>query len=164
MKQLIVTLAFVLSASTILFGQQRGMTFQEAENSGIRISFLDSTYKSAIHADSAKAVFKTEKEQELMGNAYIQLLQDFGKYLNENKFYWDKPTRCFNRIYFNSNGTIDYFLFNFVGKTAAERPSKEQQEAFKKHLNNFIKQYTFGMKAVTKFAQCSPTTYMPEQD
>ena len=139
MKQFILTFALLLGSITIIFGQQRGMTFQEAENVGIRISFLDSTFKSAVHVDTTKAVFKTEKEQELMSKTYLKLLQDFGKHLNDNNFGWDKPTRCFNRIYFNSDGTIAYFLFNFLGKSPDERPSNEQQEAFIKLLNEFIK-------------------------
>lgn len=163
MKLLTLTFAILLGSITILFGQQRGMTFQEAEISGIRISFLDSTFKSAVHVDSTKAVFKTEKEQESMGKAYIKLLQDLGKHLSDNNFHWDKPTRCFNRIYFNPDGTIEYFLFNFIGKSIEERPSDEQQEMFKKLLNDFIKHYKIDMKADTKFAQCSPTTYMPKK-
>jgi hemerythrin superfamily protein len=157
----ILTLTLLIGLKTLSYSQQLGMTFQEAENAGIRISYLDSTFKSAVHVDTSQAVFKTDAEQELMINAYIKLLQDFGKHLNQNKFYWDKPTRCFNRIYFNPDGTIEYFLFNFIGKTAGERPTIEQQEVFKKLLNDFIKDYKINMKANTKYAQCSPTTYMP---
>ena len=99
------------------FGQHLGLTFQNAEKQGISIKNLDSLYTSAVHADTALAVFKTEKEQDALQQAYVKLLQDFGKFLSENNFKWEKPTRCFNRIYFNSDGTIDYFLFNFLGKT-----------------------------------------------
>ncbi|HLN95831.1 MAG TPA: hypothetical protein VK183_09350, partial [Flavobacterium sp.] len=76
-----------------------------------------------------------------MANAYTKLLQDFGRHLNENRFYWDKPTRCFNRIYFSPDGTIDYFLYQFSGKTADEKPSGAQQEVFKRLLNEFIAKY-----------------------
>ncbi|MFN3757527.1 MAG: hypothetical protein ACK4RM_11280, partial [Flavobacterium sp.] len=80
-------------------GQQRGLTFQNAEKQGISIKHLDSVYISAVHTDTSLAVFKTETEQEAMQQAYIKLLQDFGKFLLENNFKWEKPTRCFNRIY-----------------------------------------------------------------
>lgn len=161
MTKLLLTLSLILTSSLLTFGQNRGMTFQKAEERGIRISFLDSTYKSAVNTDTTKAVFKAEKDQELMHKAYVKLLQDFGKYLHDNNFTWDKPTRCFNRIYFNSNGTIDYFLFNFLGKTKEGNPSEVQTEEFQKLLNNFIKDYKFELKADSKFAQCSPTTYKP---
>lgn len=163
MRLSILTLTLLLCSNTLIFGQQRGMTFQEAEESGISISFLDSTFKSAVHVDTTKAVFKTEKDQELMEKAYVKLLRDFGKHLSEHHFYWDKPTRCFNRIYFNSDGTIEYFLYNFTGKTKEEKPSDLHQEVFKRLLNEFIKDYTFDKKSNTKFAQCSPTTYMPQE-
>ncbi|MBI3501608.1 MAG: hypothetical protein HY063_07425 [Bacteroidetes bacterium] len=98
-----------------------------------------------------------------MQKEYIQLLQGFGKFLSTNNFTWDKPTRCFNRIYFNSDGTIDYFLFNFLGKTAEDKPSEEKQKEFQRLLNLFIKDYKFPLTAKIKFAQCSPTTYMPKK-
>ncbi|HLN95832.1 MAG TPA: hypothetical protein VK183_09355 [Flavobacterium sp.] len=62
MKPFILLFIFILGSHTVLFGQQRGMTFQEAEAAGIRISDLDSAYQSAVHADTTKAVFKTDRE------------------------------------------------------------------------------------------------------
>lgn len=155
--QLLIILTF---CSASLFGQ-KALTFQDAEAGGIRISMLDSTYPSAVHSDTSKAVFKTEKDQEQLYLAYQKLLQDFGGYLHQHNFKWSKPTRCFNRIYFNPNGTIDYFLFNFLGKTPDEKPTTVEQAEFNRLLNEFIKNYRIDLKAQTNFAQCSPTTYMP---
>ncbi|KXK39069.1 MAG: hypothetical protein UZ09_BCD002001108 [Bacteroidetes bacterium OLB9] len=143
-------------------GQHLGLTFQEAEKQGISIKHLDSLYQSAVHTDTSMAVFKTDKEQETMHQEYIKLLQDFGKFLSTNNFVWDKPTRCFNRIYFNTDGTIDYFLFNFLGKTE-DKPDEEKQKEFQRLLNLFIKDYKFSLTSKAKFAQCSPTTYMPKK-
>ncbi len=155
------TLFLCLTVQT--FGQQLGLNFREADQHGISVKHLDSIYKSAVHADTSLAVFKTEKEQEMMYNAYVQLLQEFGKTLTANDFSWEKPTRCFNRIYFNENGTIDYFLFNFIGKTAEDKPSEEKQKEFQRLLNIFIAGYQFPLTSKVKFAQCSPTTYMPKE-
>lgn len=159
-KHFIITI--LLTSSLHFFGQHLGLTFQEAERQGVSIKHLDSLYKSAVHADPAQAVFKTEKEQETLQQQYIKMLQDLGNFLSKNNFNWEKPTRCFNRIYFNSDGTIDYFLFNFLGKPE-DKPLEEKQLEFKKLLNVFIKDYKFALSAKTKFAQCSPTTYMPKQ-
>lgn len=144
------------------FGQHIGLTFQDAEKQGISIKHLDSLYRSAVHADTSLAVFKTEKEQEALQQAYGKLLQDFGKFLSENNFKWEKPTKCFNRIYFNSDGTIDYFLFNFLGK-AEDKPSEYIVKEFQRLLNAFIADYQFSVTSKSKFAQCSPTTYMPQK-
>jgi hypothetical protein len=142
------------------FGQSVGLTFQQAEKQGISINQLDSIYANAVHSDTSLAVFKTEKEQEDSHQAYIKLLQDFGKFLSEHNFKWEKPTRCFNRIYFDSDGTIDYFLFNFLGKTE-DKPDVNTEMEFQRLLTIFISKYKFSLTANTKFAQCSPTTYMP---
>lgn len=153
---------FLLTTCLQTFGQHLGLTFQSAEKQGISIKHLDSLYTSAVHTDTSLAVFKTEKEQDALQQAYIKLLQDFGKFLYENNFEWEKPTRCFNRIYINSDGTIDYFLFNFLGKTE-DKPSKNIEMEFQRLLNVFISDYKFSLTAKTKFAQCSSTTYMPKK-
>jgi len=137
------------------------MTFQEAAKLGISIDKLDSSYKSAVHVDTSLAVFKTDSAQEKMHEAYVKLLQDFGKFLSEHNFKWDKPTRCFNRIYFSPGGTIDYFLYNFLGKPEDKLP-EEKQKKFNTILNRFINDYKLAVTANVKFAQCSPATYMPE--
>lgn len=155
----IITVLLTISFQT--FGQHLGLTFQNAEKQGISIKHLDSVYTSAVHTDTTLAVFKTESEQEAMQKAYIKLLQDFGKFLSENNFKWEKPTRCFNRIYFNADGTVDYFLFNFLGKPE-DKPSENIEKEFQRLLNVFISDYKFSLTAKTKFAQCSPTTYMPK--
>lgn len=50
-----------------------------------------------------------------MHQEYVNLIFGLNAFLSENNFEWEKPTRCFNRIYFSSDGTIDYFLYNFTG-------------------------------------------------
>ena len=162
MKKASLIFAILLTSWFQTYGQGLGLTFQEAHIQGITIKHLDSLYKSALHSDSSLAVFKTQKEQEAMTQAYVEMLQDFGKFLNKNNFSWDKPTKCFNRIYFNSDGTIDYFLFNFLGNKE-EKPSKEKEIEFQELLNFFISDYKFSLTADTKFSQCSPTTYMNKQ-
>jgi len=154
----IFTISLGLSFQT--FGQQLGLTFQEAQKQGISIEHLDSIYMSAVHADTSLAVFKTESEQEALFQAYAKLLQDLGQFLSDNNFKWEKPTKCFNRIYFNEDGTIAYFLFNFMGKPE-DKPSEKMEKEFQELLHAFIADYQFSVTAETKFAQCSPTIYKP---
>lgn len=161
MKTIVLTIAMMCAVYMPSFAQQLGLTFDEAEKQGISISYLDSIYPSAVHSDTSLAVFKTEAEQQKLYEAYVKLLQAFGNFLSENNFKWDKPTRCFNRIYFNNNGSINYFLFNFLGKDDV-KPTAEKQKEFKRLLNLFIKDYSIQITATTKFAQCSPSTYMPK--
>lgn len=152
MKTIITTLMLTLLAINSQ-SQNKVLTFQEAEKEGIKVSKLDSIYPSGLHSDSTKAVFWNEQDQFI--KSYQKTLQDLGKYLRDNHFSWGKQTKCFNRIYFNDKGKIDYFLYNF--RKDEITPEKEKQ--FDTLLKEFIKTYQFPMKAKTGFAQCSPVTY-----
>ncbi len=162
MKKILFLIVILLS-NFYIFGQHLGLSFKEAEKKNISIELLDTHYKSAIHSDTSQAVFKTEIEQVALQQAYVKMLQDFGKFLSENNFKWEKPTRCFQRIYFKPDGTVDYFLYNFLTKNVEPKDqlSEEKQVDFDRLLNIFIKNYQFSVKANVKFAQCSPATYRP---
>ena len=150
----ILSLLMLFSLTTLSFGQ-KAMPFSKAMEQGISIQELDDTYTSGIHADTSLGVFN--KNQDEFISAYQKLLQELGKYLNDNKFSWDKATKGFNRIYFQKNGKIDYFIYHF-------KPGQltiEQEKRFGELLESFIKNYTFPLTADKNFAQCSPVTYMP---
>lgn len=135
---------------------QTAMTFREAESKGKPFQFLDSLYKSAVHSNVDLAVFKSSDEQLEVQKSYTALIRDLAVFLKTNDFVWEKPTRCFNRIYFNPEGRIDYFLFNF----AAGQITPEKEKEFGRLLNLFVVDYEFSLKANENFAQCSPIRYI----
>jgi hypothetical protein len=151
MKGLLLLTAILLS--TVTYGQKIATTFRDAIEKGISIEKLDETYQSALHADSTKAAFKGQEKEFYDG--YISLLTELNKYLKKNNFTWDKSTKCFNRIYMNKTGEIDYFLFNFKPGEIDNQKEKE----FKKLLGQFIQTYKFPLTNKNNFAQCSPVTY-----
>ncbi len=151
MKALLFVLLFILCSRATQ--AQKGMTFAEAEASGTSIRTLDSLYQSALHSDSTKAVFGNRQDE--LTNSYTRLLKDLNAYLHEHNYRWEQETRCFNRVYFNKDGHIDYFLYNF--KKGAIAPEKSVQ--FEALLNEFIKTYRFPLSAPVNFVQCSPTVY-----
>jgi hypothetical protein len=154
MKTLLI---FLISFAFYCFSfSQKAMHFNVAKNTGIHTSQLDSIYLRGIHADTSLAVFKTNAEEYIA--AYQKLLQDFGKHLKANNFIWEKATKGFNRIYFNKEGKIDYFLYSF----RPDQLTTEQEKRFDDLLNKFVAVYQFPLKAKSNFAQCSPVTYMPE--
>lgn len=157
MKKSVVVISFVF-LSLFSFGQV-GLQFNEAKRKGL--VDLDSIYMSAIHTDTAKAVFKMEKERENLKVSYYQMLKDFGKFLSENNFEWKNKTQGFNRVYFNENGKIDYFLFSF--RKSEHELTEEEHKEFQRLLNLFVKDYQFPLTADTKFVQCSPVTYLPQK-
>ena len=135
-----------------VYAQRVADTFQHAESAGYSMQELDKKYKSAIGAGDV--VFKGDDEQRLI-TAYTTMLHDLNKYLNENNFRWDSRVRIFNRIYFEPDGSISYYLVNLqpTGLTV------EKQKAFVSLLSNFIQHYKIKITANTRFAQCSPVVY-----
>lgn len=148
---------FLLILSAPFTNAQEAFPFNDAALHNTRISLLDSTYKSAIHSDPTLAVFQNQEE---VVTAYQSLLQDFGSFLAENNFRWEQNTTSFNRIYFDADGSIDYFLYQFRGTQLSE----EKQARFNDLLNQFIQTYRFPLTANLKFAQCSPVTYTPQKE
>ncbi|MBB6005212.1 hypothetical protein [Arcicella rosea] len=149
MKKIGLVLVFVLF-NMVVFGQE-SMTFKQAEEIGISKK-LDSLYRGGIDSDSTKSVFKDQKSYIQSYQKFIFQLADF---LAKNNFKWGKQVRCFNRIYFSKQGTVDYFLYNF--KEGEITP--EQEKEFRNLLQKFIQQVKFGLKTDTQFAQCSPVRY-----
>ncbi|RRB14042.1 hypothetical protein [Larkinella knui] len=147
---------FVLNFNS--FGQSKARTFQEAEKMGKSYQHLDKLYKSAVHSNTALAVFKTGADQQKCYGAYTVLLQDPGRFLNQNNFQWERPTRCFNRIYISADGKIDYFVYHFLPNK--EDPnyqvSEIKRQEFAKLLARFAQDYQFSVSANEPFAPCSP--------
>lgn len=86
--------------------------------------------------------------------AYYAMLHDLGNFLNDNYFFWGGQVRCSNRIYFDVDGNIDYYLFNFE-----EGLTETKQNQFKELLTQFIANFEFDLKPEKQFAQCSPVNY-----
>jgi hypothetical protein len=140
------------------FSQPMAGRFQKAINSGIALEVLDSIYSSALHDDSTKAVFHGKEKEFYAG--YVSMLTELNSFLKKNDFFWSKKTRCFNRIYFNKEGKIDYFLFNFY----PNQIEIEQESKFENLVSEFISTYQFPLTANRKFAQCSPVTYINSEN
>ncbi|MEW5677471.1 hypothetical protein ABGT15_14265 [Flavobacterium enshiense] len=141
--------------------QQKAISFEEAKKTSHSAEVLDKAYKSALHSDAKLAVFKTEQEQEQLVKAYTKLLQDFGTFLKQHNFSWQHTRRCFNRIYINKTGDIDYFLYQFNSNKehSEENMTPIQVKEFERLLNLFLQDYRFGVSANENFAQCSPVVY-----
>lgn len=161
--QRVIFLLIILSLVQAQVKAQGGvvLTFKATAEQGISLKELDSLYKSAVHTDTTLAVFKSEEGQEKVRKEYARLLNELGIFLADNNFKWERPTRCFNRIYFHTDGTIDYFIYNFPGEEETQ-PPKEMQDEFHRILTGFVKAYRTELEAEVKFSQCSPVTYHPE--
>jgi len=156
MKAKILLLSF-LGISILSNAQPLATTFEDAESTGISISKLDDTYPSAAHYEPEKGVFK-ERQPEFL-KSYVNMHQELGKYLTQNGFNWPKTTQLFTRVYFDSSGTIDYFLINPKKANLDEG----EIELYFRLLNEFIKDYKLPISASSGFAQCSPIKYVSKK-
>ncbi len=149
----------------VIFSQGLALSIEQAKIKNLSIEQLDLEYKSALHTDSIVAVFKGGDEQVQFQKAYEQLLKDLNLFLASKNFIWSRKTKCFQRIYFSPEGRIDYFIYNFNLKSVAteEQLSPELAAKFNFLLSQFIQNYVFNISAKVKFAQCSPTAYMPQK-
>lgn len=151
----IPVLIAILFTFAVAAHSQKAMTFQQANDGGISTDTLDTLYRPALDGgpDSARAVFYGRHDE--FRQEYFALLKSLARYLKTNNFQWGKTTRCFNRIYFNERGSIDYFLFNFKpGEITGQK-----QQRFATLLNQFLTDYRFTLPAPAKFSQCSPVVY-----
>lgn len=135
---------------------QKVMTFQEMEKSGIKMAELDSLYPNSTKTDKFQGVF-IDKKLDKFTTAWGDFYMDLMTYFSENKFIWGKQTYCFNKIYFQSNGKIDYWFFNFK---KSDNIAQEKQDMFLKLLDEFAKTHKIKIKAKTNFAQCASVDFV----
>jgi hypothetical protein len=152
MKRYIVLLVFVCNSQ--VFAQTKIFLFRDAKKEGISIAHLDSTYKSAVHANKELAVFKTPEEQQSLQKAYYSFIRSMASFLTKNNFVWDSPVRSYNRVYMNADGTVEYFIFQF-----GEQLSPEKETEFLRLARLYTKDNKFPITANERFAQCSPVQY-----
>ncbi len=153
------TLLIIFNFSLCASGQQFQLPYVEsvkrAQAEGINIVQLDSMYRSAVNVvDSSLAVFKTKEMSDNLIGSYQKFLRGLGKYLHENHFEWGKETKCWNRIYFNADGRVDYYLFDF--KTDVR---DEKTERFKELFKSYASRHKIDISAPVKFAQCGHVTF-----
>lgn len=143
-----------LFISAISYGQQ-GMSFKEAKEKGIYPE-VENIYKPAI---GPGGVFTTDEDVQNHIQAYQNFLRGLGDYLFKNNFKWEETTKGFNRIYIDTTGKVEYYLYDFKTDIA-----QEKEKEFNRLLNEYIKTVNFKITAPVKFAQCSPFTFMATTD
>jgi hypothetical protein len=154
---------FLITAliTVIVLPAQKVMQYSQLQNQGIRQTWLDSNYTSAVHSDTALAVFKTEKAQEEFIGVYNTFIQNLGKFLAENGFVFKQEQRCFNRVYFAADGTVEYFVYSFSNKNIEPQNqlTPQQISEFERLLKLYLQTAKLSVVASVSFAQCSPVVY-----
>jgi hypothetical protein len=149
--KILLTISLMFLSSCLF--SQTVLKIKNAEENKINIAELDSRYKSGIHVDTSLAVFKTNQEEYYQ--AWVKFNQELGRFLSANDFFWEETTKGFNRIYFNKNGEIDYWLYSID----EGQVSYEKEERFEELLKMFSAEHKFSLTAETGFAQCGGVQY-----
>ena len=137
------------------------MTFQEMEKNGLKMDSLQRLYPNATKTDTFAGVFPAGKKGDRFSDAWLKYYTDLMNYFSENGLKWEKPTYCFNKIFFDANGKVEYWFFNF--KKADNIPDDVQQK-YLQGLQQFSKKHKIKIKADSKFTQCASVTFINAED
>ncbi|MDB4158058.1 hypothetical protein N9609_01060 [bacterium] len=115
---------------------------------------LDSTYTNLLDPRNV-----TESEYKIVTESWSEFHKKVSKFIKEENFKWEVPDSTIsivNRIYFDKNGTIDYYGFKILNPSI----SAEKNEEFKKVLEKFSKEIKLELKRDKQYAQCGKTKYL----
>lgn len=154
MKTVVLSI-FILFTNLLV--AQKTMTMQEARTKGL-IKELDKTHYTAMNGDKTQAAFPGKKSEEFL-TAYKQMFYDLANHLDKNGFKFGKATKCYNRIYFNSNGTINYYFYSIK----PDEIDAANEAKFKKLLGDFVKTYQLKTTAAVNFYQAGPVNFTDKE-
>ena len=98
-------------------------------------------------------------ERESVVNAWSTFHKKVNTYLTEQNFSWEVPDstiRIYNRIYFDKNGNVNYYVFNINTPSVSEAKKAE----FQRLLKMFSKDVQLGLKREEQYAQCGSIKYL----
>jgi hypothetical protein len=135
--------------------QTKVLNLEDAPKESLDIDQLLEKYPGAVHGDLELGVFNTEETRELHVQSYYGMLREINNHMKTSGLSFGGEVRCMNMVFFNPDGSVDYFLFNFDQGSVDD----DTQLRFKNLLQSFLENYTFPMKANTSFSQCGPVRY-----
>ncbi len=136
---------------------QTAISINEAKKQGITFESLDSIYTSAISDGTKSCVF--ENSEEVL-NAWYKMISDVSSFLVKNKEMLNININTFQRVYFNKDGKIDYYLFNIRN---LDELTEGEVQLFTDLLNEFVKDYQFPLSADKGFSQCGSAKFQFKQ-
>lgn len=115
---------------------------------------LDSLYRGVPSDNTIHPVFTNQYFDTVVHPAFSEFIEKVNKHLVDNGFRWGFPIRCMNRVYFDSSGKIDYYVFIFKGIIG-----KQTELDFKRLVSEFIRNYKLPVIAHENFSFTTPVMY-----
>lgn len=114
---------------------------------------LNSTYTNLLDPRNV-----SESEYKIVVESWSEFHKKISKFIKEENFKWEVPDSTitiYNRIYFDKNGTIDYYTFKIKNPSI----SAEKRAEYEKVLQKFSKEVKLDLKRSEQYAQCGKTKY-----
>ena len=115
---------------------------------------LDSTYMNLLDPKNT-----TELEYKAVIQSWSEFHQKVSKFIKQENFHWEVPDSTIsivNRIYFNKNGTVDYYGFKILNQSIPAEKRKEYENV----LQKFSESIKLDLPRDKKYAQCGKIKYM----
>ncbi len=115
---------------------------------------LDSLYPNLLNPSKS-----SEKEFKAVVKSWGEFHQKVSSFMKDEDFNWsvkDSTISIVNKIYFNKNGTIDYFFFRILNPSIPDSKKIE----FESVLQKFSKSIRMNLARDSKYAQCGKTKYI----
>ncbi|HEY6161027.1 MAG TPA: hypothetical protein VI112_07385 [Bacteroidia bacterium] len=155
-KTALASVLFLLALITVAHSQNC-MTFQDMGKNGVRLTQLDSLYPNALKTETFEGVFPEGKKLKKFDKAWAGFYEELMNYFSKSGLKWDKPTYCFNKIYFDADGNVQYWFFNFMKE---DNIPADVQAKYLQGIKEFSKTHQIKIKAGTKFSQCASVTFV----
>jgi len=114
---------------------------------------LDSTYTNLLDPRNV-----TADEYKLVAASWAKFHKNLSHFIKEEKFKWevsDSTITIMNRIYFDKNGTIDYYTFKIKNPSVTDEKIVE----YKRVLQKFSKNVKLDLNRDENYAQCGKIKY-----
>lgn len=149
MRKMIFLFSFLV-LSAITYAQEKVFNVQELPQYGLSMQHLDSIYKNGLPvSDTIHPIFTQNYFDTVVEKLRLDLLQKLGGYFLENNLKWEPSVKCWNRMYFNTDGNIDYFVYHFITPITSTKEAE-----FKRLLNSFLTDYRITVITSQKFSVC----------
>ena len=114
---------------------------------------LDSTYTNLLDPRNV-----TTDEYKIVAKSWSEFHKKLSHFIKEENFKWevsDSTITIMNRIYFDKNGTIDYYTFKIKNSSVTDEKIVEYEKVLQKFSGNV----KLDLKRDEKYAQCGKIKY-----
>jgi len=133
------------------------MTFEAADGAGLRMSQLERTYNVELGEGETLYVSEMDGRQEM--EMFVALRYQLADSLRAWGFKWEHTTSVKNRVFFNTEGRLDYFFYD----TAPHFTSPMERTRFEDLLVRFFEIYQLPELPGTRIVRCAPIRFLASE-